>query len=235
MLYSTLTPPSTSCNYCRFLFITANNNSRASLSTASIAYSSSVWSSDGSRHGTYIHLGNAKKPFYDMDSTFQNSSSSCFKKWWWPSNDNSSSRRKRNGVFQLGGFQHLSAIAAGAAATSLAFLLSSTPVQAGVLSGSSGLESVPRPELPGFDFLKRMQEENQKKNEAYDGKFKSSPLLQELLKRSKANSQRNKQEILDKYCERGAEWGVGDCSTVGMSREEREAFMEMLRKKRAPN
>ena len=33
-------------------------------------------------------------------------------------------------------------------------------------------------------------EENQKKNEAYDGKFKSSPLLQELLKRSKANSQR---------------------------------------------
>lgn len=137
-----------------------------------------------------------------------------------------------NDIYQSGGFKHLSAIAA---ATSLAFLLTSTPVQAGVLSGSSGLEAFPLPEFQGFDFLKRMQEENKKKNEAYDGKFKSSPLLQELLKRSKANAERNKQEIQDKYCERGAEWGVGDCSTIGMSRDEREAFMEMLRKKRAPN
>ena len=40
---------------------------------------------------------------------------------------------------------------------------------------------------------------------------------------------------MDKYCERGVEWGVGDCSTVGISREEGEAFMEMLRKKRDPN
>lgn len=224
MLSSAFTPSSTSLNYRRFLLTTQLN----SKSTPS----SSLWSCDGSGHGTNTHLGNVKTPFYDMDSTFQNSSSIYFRRWW-SSNGNSSSRR--NGIFQSGGFEPLSAIAAAAAATCLTFLLSSTPAQAGVLSGSSGLESVPFPELPGLDFLKRMQEENKKKNEAYDGQFKSSPLLQELLKRSKANSERNKQEIQDKYCERGAEWGVGDCSTIGMSTEEREAFMEMLRKKRAPN
>ncbi|KAH9320897.1 hypothetical protein KI387_015536 [Taxus chinensis] len=120
-------------------------------------------------------------------------------------------------------------------AASMAFLLSSQPVQAGLLTGSTGLESIPRPEVPQFDFLKRIQEENQKKAEAADAKFKSSPLLQELLKRSKANAARNKEEIQNKYCERGAEWGVGDCSTAGMSKDEREAFMEMLRQKRPPN
>lgn len=233
-MFSSTFTPSTFLNHRRFLLTTLDDNSRTSPSAASP--SSSVWSCDASRHGIYAHLGNVKTPFYDMDSTFQNSSrsrNSCFRRRWWSIGN--SSRRRRNDTFQSGGFEHLSVIAAAAAATSLAFLLSSTPVQAGVLSGSSGLESVPLPEFSGFDFLKRMQEENKKKNEEYDGKFKSSPLLQELLKRSKANSERNKQEILDKYCERGAEWGVGDCSTTGMSREEREDFMEMLRKKRAPN
>lgn len=42
---------------------------------------------------------------------------------------------------------------------------------------------------------------------------------------------RNRQEILDKYCIRGAEWGVGDCSTAGMSVEEREKFIAMLKQK----
>lgn len=42
---------------------------------------------------------------------------------------------------------------------------------------------------------------------------------------------RHKKEIADKYCERGAEWGVGDCSLVGMTQEEKEAFMKVLKKK----
>lgn len=44
---------------------------------------------------------------------------------------------------------------------------------------------------------------------------------------------RNKQEILDKYCLRGAEWGVGDCSTAGMTEEERDSFITMLKQKAA--
>lgn len=42
---------------------------------------------------------------------------------------------------------------------------------------------------------------------------------------------RNRQATLDKYCVRGAEWGVGDCSAEGMSPEEREKFIAMLKKK----
>lgn len=42
---------------------------------------------------------------------------------------------------------------------------------------------------------------------------------------------RNKQEILDKYCLRGAEWGVGDCSAEGMTPDERDKFIAMLKVK----
>lgn len=42
---------------------------------------------------------------------------------------------------------------------------------------------------------------------------------------------RNRQAILDKYCLRGAEWGVGDCSTEGMTPDERDTFIAMLKKK----
>lgn len=42
---------------------------------------------------------------------------------------------------------------------------------------------------------------------------------------------RNRQEIQDKYCIRGAEWGVGDCSAEGMSPEEKEKFILMLKQK----
>lgn len=42
---------------------------------------------------------------------------------------------------------------------------------------------------------------------------------------------RNKQAIQDKYCLRGAEWGVGDCSTEGMRPDERDEFIAMLKKK----
>jgi hypothetical protein len=37
--------------------------------------------------------------------------------------------------------------------------------------------------------------------------------------------------IQHKYCLWGAEWGVGDCSTEGMSDQEREDFILELKKR----
>ncbi|XP_031401319.1 uncharacterized protein LOC116211198 [Punica granatum] len=116
-------------------------------------------------------------------------------------------------------------------AASLAILLWSSPAQAGFLSGLSGIESVPGPELPQLDFLTKFNEENQKKYAEFDARFKESPLLKKFLEKSKLNKEKNRQEILDKYCLRGAEWGVGDCSTDGMSAEDREKFIAMLKQK----
>lgn len=42
---------------------------------------------------------------------------------------------------------------------------------------------------------------------------------------------RNRQEIQDKYCIRGAEWGVGDCSAEGMSPEDKDKFIAELKEK----
>ncbi|XP_021729441.1 uncharacterized protein LOC110696438 [Chenopodium quinoa] len=107
----------------------------------------------------------------------------------------------------------------------------SNPAEAGFLSGSTGIESIPGPELPKVEFLDRFNEENQKKYAENDERIKSSPIIKELLERSKKNKEKNKQEILDKYCLRGAEWGVGDCSTEGMTAEERDTFIETLKQK----
>ncbi|KAH7652412.1 NADP-dependent oxidoreductase domain-containing protein [Dioscorea alata] len=117
------------------------------------------------------------------------------------------------------------------AASASILLLCSSPANAGFLSGFSGLESIPGPQLPQFDFLTKFNEENQKKYAEFDERFKSSPVLKDLLEKSKLNKQRNKREIQDKYCIRGAEWGVGDCSTEGMTQEERDEFIAMLKKK----
>ncbi|KAK6921949.1 hypothetical protein RJ641_012456 [Dillenia turbinata] len=75
-------------------------------------------------------------------------------------------------------------------------------------------------------------EENQKFAE-FDKRFQTSPLLKELLKRSKMNKEKNRQAIQDKYCLPWAEWGVGDCSTEGMSADERDNFIAMLKQKAA--
>ncbi|OAY73694.1 hypothetical protein ACMD2_21030 [Ananas comosus] len=117
------------------------------------------------------------------------------------------------------------------AAASISFLLWSTPVNAGILSGFSGLESVPGPQLPQFDFLNKWNEDNQKKYAEFDSRFKSSTVLKELLEKSRLNKERNQKELQDKYCLRGAEWGVGDCSTEGMTQEERDEFVGMLKKR----
>ncbi|GER31832.1 peptide chain release factor 2 [Striga asiatica] len=116
-------------------------------------------------------------------------------------------------------------------AVSLAFVLWSNPAHAGFLSGISGIESVPGPQLPKVDFLTRFNEENQKKYAENDARFKESPLLKKLLEQTKLNKEKNRQQILDKYCIRGAEWGVGDCSAEGMSPEDRDKFIAMLKQK----
>ncbi|KAK9114428.1 hypothetical protein Syun_021225 [Stephania yunnanensis] len=116
-------------------------------------------------------------------------------------------------------------------AASLALILWSSPVCAGVFSGFPGIESIPGPQLPQIDFLNKFNEENQKKYADLDERFKQSPLLKELLEKSKINKERNKREIQDKYCLRGAEWGVGVCSTDGMSEAEKEKFISMLKQK----
>ncbi|XP_009619007.1 uncharacterized protein LOC107778107 [Nicotiana tabacum] len=113
----------------------------------------------------------------------------------------------------------------------LAILLCSSPANAGFLSGSTGIESVPGPELPQIDFLNRWNDDNQKRYAELDAKFKDSPLLKQLLEKSKQNKEKNKKSIEDKYCLRGAEWGVGDCSTAGMTPEERDSFIAMLKQK----
>ncbi|XP_047959136.1 uncharacterized protein LOC125204503 [Salvia hispanica] len=116
-------------------------------------------------------------------------------------------------------------------AASLAVVLWSNPAHAGFLSGSTGIESVPGPQLPKMDFLTRFNEENQKKYAENDARFKESPILKKLLEQSKLNKEKNKQATLDKYCIRGAEWGVGDCSADGMSPEDKEKFIAMLKQK----
>ncbi|XP_071927299.1 uncharacterized protein [Coffea arabica] len=116
-------------------------------------------------------------------------------------------------------------------AASAALLLCSSPANAGFFSGFSGIESVPGPELPQIDFLSRWNEENQKKYAEADAKFKESPLLKKLLEQTRLNKEKNRQATLDKYCIRGAEWGVGDCSADGMSPQDRDNFISMLKKK----
>ncbi|XP_004490142.1 uncharacterized protein [Cicer arietinum] len=116
-------------------------------------------------------------------------------------------------------------------AASIAILLWSTPAHAGFMSGISGLESIPGPQLPQIDFLSRINEENQKKYAENDARFRSSPLVKKLLEQSKLNKEKNSKEIENKYCLRGAEWGVGDCSAEGMSPEDREKFIAMLKEK----
>lgn len=116
-------------------------------------------------------------------------------------------------------------------AASLAFFFWSNPAHAGFLSGFSGLESIPGPQLPEIELLNRFNEENQKKYAENDARFKESPLLKKLLEQTKLNKEKNRQQILDKYCLRGAEWGVGDCSADGMTPEDREKFIAMLKQK----
>ena len=40
---------------------------------------------------------------------------------------------------------------------------------------------------------------------------------------------RNDKITADKYCERGAEWGVGDCSLQGLTAADKKAFRTALK------
>ncbi|XP_058782849.1 uncharacterized protein LOC131657472 [Vicia villosa] len=102
---------------------------------------------------------------------------------------------------------------------------------AGFMSGCSGLEVVPGPHLPQIDFLNRINEENQKRYDENDARIKESLLVKKLLEQSKLNKEKNSKEIENKYCLRGAEWGVCDCSAEGMTIDERDKFIAMLKDK----
>ncbi|KAM0883950.1 hypothetical protein ACQ4PT_031312 [Festuca glaucescens] len=58
-------------------------------------------------------------------------------------------------------------------AVSLSLVLWSSPVNAGILSGSTGLESVPAPELPRLEFLDKWNAENQRKYAENDSRSPS--------------------------------------------------------------
>lgn len=118
-----------------------------------------------------------------------------------------------------------------AVSVAIAVLLFTPPVNAGLLSGFGGIESIPGPDLPQIDFLNRWNGENQKRYADDDARFKESPLLKQLLEKSKLNKEKNRRAIQDKYCIRGAQWGIGDCSTAGMSPEDRENFISALKQK----
>ncbi|CAH8383359.1 unnamed protein product [Eruca vesicaria subsp. sativa] len=128
-------------------------------------------------------------------------------------------------------FKHLLCKSTFPLAASLTLLLSPCTAQAGLMSGSPGIESVPGPELPKLEFLERFNAKNQKFYAENDSRFRESPILKKLLENSKLNKEKNERAIQDKYCLRGAEWGVGDCSTNGMTDEEKEQFITMLKKK----
>ncbi|KAJ8569997.1 hypothetical protein K7X08_006574 [Anisodus acutangulus] len=68
---------------------------------------------------------------------------------------------------------------------------------AGFLSGSTGIESVPGPELLKIDFLNRWNDDDHKRYAELDAKFKDSPLLKQLLEKSK----QNKENTIPSYCQ----------------------------------
>lgn len=134
----------------------------------------------------------------------------------------------------LGRSKSLSASILAPLATCFVLTACCAPAEAGFLSGSSGLETFQLPPLPTTESLKKMQGETKARYEGLDTRFKSSSYVQELLKRSKENAEKHQREIQDKYCQRGADWGVGDCSTAAMSEAQRISFAEALRGKEIP-
>ncbi|GBG65384.1 hypothetical protein CBR_g50745 [Chara braunii] len=112
--------------------------------------------------------------------------------------------------------------------------------EAGILSGSAGLQSVDPPSIDvlsdAVDSVRKVQERNRREQEDLDEQVKSSSLVKELLKRTEENREKHRREIENKYCARGAEWGVGDCAIKGRAasreeaKEEREAVLNALKR-----
>ncbi|KAK8962442.1 hypothetical protein KSP40_PGU015464 [Platanthera guangdongensis] len=104
---------------------------------------------------------------------------------------------------------------------SISILLWTTAVNAGFLSGFSGLESVPGPQLPEVDFLKKWNDENPKKYAEFDSRFRSSNVLKDLLEKSKLNKERSSKIIQRLYalkmqeeCVFGAQAAIASRSLV---------------------
>ncbi|WIA37150.1 hypothetical protein OEZ86_014111 [Tetradesmus obliquus] len=73
-----------------------------------------------------------------------------------------------------------------------------------------------------------------KKLDAADDKFLQSDTLKKLLEKSEANKAQNKKDILNKYCYRQAELGIGDCGGLrlipGMTQNGKQETPEWLQK-----
>lgn len=118
--------------------------------------------------------------------------------------------------------------AISAAVLAMGIISNGQPAFGGILSGAPGLESVPSISIPQPDFLKKIADSQKQKYEDFDENVKTSPLLQQLLKKSEENREVNRAAIQNKYCQRGAEWGVGDCSLQGLTEEDKAAFFKIL-------
>eukprot|EP00270_Netrium_digitus_P020448 TRINITY_DN843_c0_g1_i2.p1 TRINITY_DN843_c0_g1~~TRINITY_DN843_c0_g1_i2.p1 ORF type:complete len:269 (+),score=79.04 TRINITY_DN843_c0_g1_i2:79-807(+) len=96
-------------------------------------------------------------------------------------------------------------------------------------SSASAFVAIDFPDLfPPASFLKEKRDSEQKRYQKLDDDFKASLLLEQLLKKSVENRERNQREIQAKYCAREAEWGVGDCSLVGLGEDEKAEFLAAL-------
>jgi hypothetical protein len=96
-------------------------------------------------------------------------------------------------------------------AASVALLLSSSPALATGLESMDIIGAPPVPESwkQAVAAQKQVQRED-------DERFKQSDTLKQLLEKSKANKEKNKREVANKYCFRQAELGIGDCGGLNL-------------------
>ena len=97
-------------------------------------------------------------------------------------------------------------------AASVALILTSSP-----LALATGLESIDIISAPPVPEAWKESVAAQKKSQMDDEeRFKSSDTLKQLLEKSKANKDKNRRSVANKYCYRQAELGIGDCGGLNL-------------------
>jgi len=97
----------------------------------------------------------------------------------------------------------------------LAALVATKPAPA-LARGLEEANSFTLDDLPSITFkpaeiVREIKAESQGKVDRAEAAFEESDLLANLLAKTEANRDSNTKAIEEKYCQRGAEWGVGDC------------------------
>eukprot|EP00197_Chlamydomonas_leiostraca_P004701 CAMPEP_0202868660 /NCGR_PEP_ID=MMETSP1391-20130828/11003_1 /ASSEMBLY_ACC=CAM_ASM_000867 /TAXON_ID=1034604 /ORGANISM="Chlamydomonas leiostraca, Strain SAG 11-49" /LENGTH=172 /DNA_ID=CAMNT_0049548855 /DNA_START=143 /DNA_END=662 /DNA_ORIENTATION=- len=108
------------------------------------------------------------------------------------------------------GSNHTSAIGQAAAAIAAAVIIAS-PAAPAFATGLESLDLTEKLQSLNTGVSREFAESEAKKLAAVDDSFEKSDTLKRLLEQSAANKDKNKRAILDKYCYRQAEIGVGDC------------------------